>query len=45
MEYIFPSTHVKSSLWGFSEMDFVIFPFEQMFYPVTRNGEIKFQDF
>lgn len=24
---------------------FVIFPLEQMFYPVTMNGEIRFQDF
>lgn len=25
MEYIFPSTHVKNSPWGFSEMDFCYF--------------------
>lgn len=26
MEYIFPSTHVKNSPWGSSEMDFCNFP-------------------
>lgn len=30
---------------AFQKWIFVIFPLEQMFHPVTRNAEIKFQDF
>lgn len=30
---------------AFQKWVFVIFPLEQMFYPMTRNAEIKFQDF
>lgn len=47
MEYIFPSTHVKKFSMGLfkNAFFFVIFPLEQMFYPVTMNGEIRFQDF
>lgn len=30
---------------AFQKWIFVVFPLEQMFYPVTVYGEIKFQDF